>query len=79
MATYDWHEIRSPNCRSQALDVEIEPNLLSITGETLHHSANQQPDARLDISIRGFWQRGERAFADVRIFNGAPQGESVMA
>ena len=50
-------------------DVEIEPNLLPMTGETLHHSANKQPDARLDISIRGFWQRGERAFADVRIFN----------
>ena len=50
-------------------DVEIEPNLLPMTGETLHHSANQQPDARLDISIRGLWQRGERAFADVRIFN----------
>ena len=50
-------------------DVEIEPNLLPMTGETLHHSAKQQPDARLDISVRGFWQREERAFADVKIFN----------
>ena len=39
-----------------------------MTGETLHHSA-KQPDARLDIRIRGFWQRGEQAFADVRICN----------
>ena len=48
-------------------DVEIEPKQLPMTIDTLHHSANQQRDARLDISIRSFWQRGERAFADVRI------------
>ena len=50
-------------------DVEIEPNLIPISGEMLHHTANRQQDARLDISIRDFWQRGQRAFADVRIFN----------
>ena len=50
-------------------DVEIEPNLIPISGELLHHSANQQQEARLDISNRDFWQRGQRAFADVRIFN----------
>ena len=49
-------------------NVEIEPNLPS-SGELLHHSANQQQEARLDISIRGFRQRGQRAFADVKIFN----------
>ena len=50
-------------------DVEIEPSLIPISGEVLHHSANQQQEARLDISIRGFWQRGQRAFTDIRIFN----------
>ena len=50
-------------------DVEIEPNLIPISGELLHHSANQQQEARLDLSIRGFWQRGQRAFTDIRIFN----------
>ena len=49
-------------------NVEIEPNLPS-SGELLHHSANQQQEARLDISIRGFWQRVQRAFTDIRIFN----------
>ena len=50
-------------------DVEIEPNLLSLTGEQLHATANGKDEARLDISIGGFWQRGQRAFFDVRVFN----------
>ena len=40
-------------------DVEIEPNLIPDSGEMLHHTANRQQDARLDISIRDFWQRGQ--------------------
>ena len=35
-------------------DVEIEPVLQEITGETLNRGANIAPDARLDISGRGF-------------------------
>ena len=50
-------------------DVEIEPTLLPLTGEQLHATANKQDEARLDISIGGFWQRGQRAFFDVRVFN----------
>ena len=50
-------------------DVEIEPGLLPVSGEVLPPSANKQDDARLDLSVRSFWQRGERAFMDVRIFN----------
>ena len=38
-------------------DVEIEP------------STNSQDEARLDFSARSFWQHGERAFFDVRVFN----------
>ena len=38
-------------------DVEIEPVLQEITGETLNRGANRAPDARLDISARGFWER----------------------
>jgi hypothetical protein len=49
--------------------VEIEPNLLPLTGEQLHATANGKDEARLDISIGGFWQRGQRAFFDVRVFN----------
>ena len=36
-------------------DVEIEPVLQEINGETLNRGANRAPDARLDISARGFW------------------------
>ena len=42
-------------------DVEIAPNLLSMNGESLYHSANQQSDARLDINIRGFWHRSQKS------------------
>ena len=50
-------------------DVETEPHLLPLTGESLSSSSNSANEARLDFSVRGFWQRGQRAFFDVRIFN----------
>lgn len=50
-------------------DVEKEPLLQPLTGERLSKSANVADDARLDLSVRGFWQKGQRAFFDVRVFN----------
>ena len=50
-------------------DVEIEPHLLEISGESFSKSTNSQDEARLDFSARSFWQHGERAFFDVRVFN----------
>jgi hypothetical protein len=50
-------------------DVQVEPQLETITGEVLPCSANLADEARLDVSARGFWQRGQRAFFDVRVFN----------
>ena len=50
-------------------DVEIEPHLQPLSGEVLPRSTNTSEEARLDLSIRGFWQRGQRAFFDVRVFN----------
>ena len=52
-----------------AYDVQIEPPLQALTGENLADQANQQDGARCDIAARGFWQRGAKAFFDVRIFN----------
>ena len=48
-------------------DVEIEPVLQEITGESLNRGANRAPDARLDISARSFWERQRTAFFDVKI------------
>ena len=50
-------------------DVQVEPHLQILTGEVLTSSVNSSDEARLDISARGFWQRGQRAFYDVRVFN----------
>ena len=48
-------------------DVEIEPVLQEITGETSNRGANRAPDSRLDISARGFWERQRTVFFDVRV------------
>ena len=50
-------------------DVSIEPSLQPLTGENFRYkTAKTADDAWLDISARGFWQRGQRAFLDVRVF-----------
>ena len=48
-------------------DVQVEPVLKQITGETLNRGAKRTPDARLDIRARGFWERQRSAFFDVRV------------
>ena len=50
-------------------DAEVEPHLQTLTGDVLTSSANSCDEARLDVSARGFWQRGQRAFFDVRVFS----------
>ena len=51
-------------------DVCVEPNLSELSGETLvPKTANKSSEARLDISARGVWTTGQRAFFDVRVFN----------
>ena len=51
-------------------DVCIEPVLSELTGESLTlRTANSSKEARLDISARGVWSKGQRAFFDVRVFN----------
>ena len=56
--------------REVCQDVRVEPPLIQTNGRTFEHrSANTAEDARVDVSARGFWTRGQRAFMDVRIFN----------
>ena len=50
-------------------DFEVEPHLQPLTGEVLISSANSSDEARLDVCVRGFWQRQQRAFFDIRVFN----------
>ena len=51
-------------------DVAVEPLLLPMQGEQLaRRTANTSGDARVDVSARGFWTRGQRAYFDVRIFD----------
>ena len=50
-------------------DVEIEPHLLEPMGEVLPRCTNKQKEARLDFCAQGFWQCGQRAYFDVRVFN----------
>ena len=50
------------------LDVESEPHLIPVTNELfVKKTANTSEEARLDIKAKGFWQRGQTAFFDVRV------------
>ena len=50
--------------------IAVEPLLTPLTGEKFDHkTANTEDYARLDVSARGVWIKGSRAFFDVRVFN----------
>ena len=57
-------------------DVEVESHLQPLTEEVLISSSNSSDETRLDVSTRGFWQRGQRAFFYVGVFN--PFGKSHL-
>ena len=50
-------------------EVEVEPELQPLSGESLPNGANRNDEARSDIATRGFWQKCEKAFFDVKVFN----------
>ena len=59
-------ELLSEVCK----DVSIEPMLTPLTGERFsYNTANVEDHARLDVAARGVWNRGSRAYCDVRVFN----------
>ena len=56
-------------------DVETEPGLQGITGETLNSCANLACDARLDIHARGFWET-QKSTSDLDIRVCHPNADS---
>ena len=51
-------------------DTEIEPKLLPLSGEELHgRTTNPSDKARVNIRTRGFWNRVQQAFFDIRVFD----------
>ena len=50
--------------------VEVEPSLQPFSGESFQYrSANVEDGARLDVVANGFWERGQKAYFDVKVFN----------
>ena len=51
-------------------DTKIEPIFVSLSGEDLsNRTANRSNEVRLDVRARGFWERGQQAFFDLRVFD----------
>ena len=58
-------------------DVAVEPLLTPLTGEKFKlKTANIDDHARLDVSARGVWVKGSKAYFDIRVFN--PLAQSYM-
>ena len=67
--------------REMCHDVQVEPHLQSLTGETMaHKTTNTDPGARLDISACSVWGgQFERTFFDVRVFNPIAQSNCATS
>ena len=50
-------------------NVTIEPLLTPLTGEEPLKSSNTSNQARADVSAKGLWIDGQKAFCDMRNFN----------
>ena len=52
-------------------DVKVEPLLQPLNNDNgnLQKSAISSDEARADLSMLGFWQRGQRAFLDFKVIN----------
>jgi hypothetical protein len=71
-------DLLATQMREVLKDVETEPKLTPLSGETLHpRTAIATDDARTDIRARGFWTRQQNAFFDVRVFY--PHAESYVS
>ena len=52
----------------------IEPSLQPVTGEQFSYlSANVEDGSRVDVVAKGFWNQGQQAYFDVKVFNPLPK------
>ena len=66
----DLHDLIARIVSEVCKDTEIQPKLLLLCGEELHgRTTNWSNEARLDIRARGFWNNGQKAFFDIRVFD----------
>ena len=56
--------------------VKVDPVLQPLSGEEIKGS--QSKEARYDISTRGFWIRGQKAFFDNRVFDLNTQRHQIL-
>ena len=59
-------DITAKLLRKICYDVHVEPLLQVLTGEKFSNGTVLGDEARVDVSIRGFWMMGQMAFFDVR-------------
>ena len=51
-------------------NTKIEPRLVPLSSEDLsNRTANRSNEERLDVRACGFWERGQQAFFDLRVFD----------
>jgi len=67
----DIHDLTAKLMSEVCHDVQVEPHLQPLSGESLHYkSAVHEDDARVDIRAASFWScRHHRSFFDVCVFN----------
>jgi hypothetical protein len=57
-------------CQEVHRDIEIEPQLLQLTGEKFEFkTANREDDARTDVRVRDFYGNKQNAFFEMRVFD----------
>ena len=76
---YEIRDLTSSLLSEVCHNVAIEPHLQPLNGEGFHHkSANTDENSHLNICARVFWNRGQDAYFDVRVFHpNAPNYRSM--
>ena len=63
-------DITSSLLKEVSSDVTTEPLLQPLQGKGFDYiTAKVEQEARVNISARGFWNRGQKSFLDIRVFN----------